>query len=353
MSGAYLGIEIGGTKLQVGAGRGDGSPLWALERAAVEAKHGAQGILATIERLAKPLIAKYSVSAAGIGFGGPVNAHEGKVVKSHHIAGWADFALADWCQRTLGVPAVVANDADTAGLAEARFGAGRGYNPVFYITVGTGIGGGLVIDGKIYSGHGAGAAEIGHLRPGLQSTSPEQNLESHAAGWGIAAAAQARLSDPMSLKLDELKGGTPPRGPEDLRQRLIDIEEAEEQDARDLLVRCDGQPELLTAKLVGEAAAQGNGIAQEILRHAWQALGWGIAQMITLTSPQAVVIGGGVSLLGRELFFDPLAREVERYVFPPYTGSYRILPAALGEEMVVYGALALAADRAGDALNPS
>jgi glucokinase len=340
----YLGIEIGGTKLQLGVGAGDGTPPVAVERTQVVASEGSAGILANVERLALPLIKKHAVRAIGIGFGGPIDRSAGRVVKSHHVSGWSNFPLVQWSQTTLGLPTVVANDADVAGLAEARFGAGRGYDPVFYITVGTGIGGGLILNGQIYSGAGPGAGELGHLRPGLQSESPEQNLESFAAGWGIAAAIQSRLSDTRSFRLDELRAGTAPRRPEDVRQRLIEVEEADEEDAADLLARCGGSPERLTAQIVGQAARDGNRLALEVLRHAWQALGWGIAQMITLLDPAAVVIGGGVSLLGEELFFEPLRREVKRYVFPPYLGIYRIVPSALGEEVVLYGALALAAD---------
>ena len=94
---------------------------------------------------------------------------------------------------SLGVPAKVENDCDAAALAEARYGAGRGANPVFYVTVGTGIGGGLVVDGRIYRGSGHGAAEIGHLRPGLDCDDAEAIVEANAAGWGIAASARRAL----------------------------------------------------------------------------------------------------------------------------------------------------------------
>lgn len=338
----FLGIEIGGTKLQVAAGKGDGSRFLALQRVPVVASDGAAGILASIERLALPLVKQHSIQGVGIGFGGPINSARGTAVKSHHVAGWDDFPLVDWSQNTFRVPAVLANDADAAGLAEARFGAGQGANPVFYITVGTGIGGGLILNRQIYCGSGGGAAELGHLRVGLGADSPDQILESFAAGWGIAAAAQARLAQPRSYRIDDLRASSRSRRPDDLRQRLIEVEEADEEDEADLLARCEGRIESLTTRLVGQAAAEGNRIALGVLRHAWQALGWGIAQMITLVAPQVVVIGGGVALMGEKLFFDPVRREVERYVFPPFAGSYQIVPASLGEEVVLHGALALA-----------
>ena len=342
----FLGIEIGGTKLQLGVGAGDGSPLVALERFEVQTERGATGILERILETAPALIERHSVRAVGVGFGGPGDVREGRVIKSHHIGGWKDFRIADWCRQKFSLPAFVANDADTAGLAEARFGAGQGASPVFYITVGTGIGGGLILDGQIYRGSGLGAAELGHLRPGLHADRPEETIESFAAGWGIAAAAQARLAGPVTHRLNPLRSELRFRRPEDVRQRLIEVEEADEEWAADLLERCEGQAELLTAKQVAEAAAAGNHLAQEVLGRAWQALGWGIAQMITLVAPQVVVIGGGVSLMGEDLLFKPLREEVARYVFPPFLDRYRVVPAALGEEVVLHGALALAAGAA-------
>lgn len=337
-----LGIEIGGTKLQVGVGNPDGSPLSELARFEVDARRGAAGILEQISATVPGMIARHGASAIGCGFGGPVDIDAGRVVKSHHVVGWTDFPLVEWLERQFGLPAIVANDADTAGLAEALFGAGRGANPVFYITIGTGIGGGLIVDRQIYRGNGAGAAEIGHLRPGLQSDHPDANLESFAAGWGIAAAAQQRLLDRATHHINVLAAGKKPRRPDELRQRLIEIEEADEEHVADLLDRCGGQSDQLNTKMIGEAAAAGNQLALDILRRAWQALGWGIAQMITLVAPERIVIGGGVSLLGEELLFRPLRAEVDRYVFPPLAGTFEIVPAALGEEMVVHGALALA-----------
>ena len=103
----------------------DKAVLTALRRADVRPADGADGIRRQIEQIAAPLIREHQVKAVGFGFGGPVDAAAGRIVKSHHVAGWDGFPLADWCRETLGVPAGVANDADMAGLGEARFGAGR------------------------------------------------------------------------------------------------------------------------------------------------------------------------------------------------------------------------------------
>src|SRR6476660_3715834 len=163
----FLGIEIGGTKLQLGLGEGDGK-IAALWRGAVDAAAGADGIRKQIpaavpELLAQAKLKRDQIRGVGIGFGGPVDDATRTVIKSHQIAGWDGFPLADWLGDLLGLPAVLGNDADVGGLAEALFGAGQGLSPIFYITLGSGIGGGFILDGEIYRGCGRGAAEIGHL----------------------------------------------------------------------------------------------------------------------------------------------------------------------------------------------
>jgi glucokinase len=132
---------------------------------------------------------------------------------------------------------------------------------------------------------------------------------------------------------------------EEVRRRLADAEQTGKEYSADLLHRAGGDLDALTAKMVAQAAADGNEIAREVLNHATQALGWAIAQVITLLAPGVVVVGGGVSLSG-EQFFAPLREQAARYVFPPLAGSYEIAPARLGELVVVHGALALAAESA-------
>ena len=313
----FLGIEIGGTKLQLGVGEGDGGAAAAMERRAIDPQRGAQGILEQIAELAPPLIRAHHVQAIGIGFGGPVDAAAGIVMKSHQVAGWEHFRLTDWCLERFGLAAYLENDCDAAGLAEARFGAGRGAKVVLYVTVGSGIGGGLVTEGEIFRGQGRGAAEIGHLRPGVQAVWPDQTVESIASGWGIAAAVQTRLADATSIAADAI----------------------------DLLKRCGRVPARLTTEIIVRAAGDGNLLAAEALAQATQVLGWAIAQAITLVGADAVVLGGGVSHAPAELFLEPVRRAAAQYVFPPFAESYRIVPATLGESVVVHGALATAARR--------
>jgi glucokinase len=261
------------------------------------------------------------VRGIGYGFGGPLDLAAGRTITSHQVAGWDDFPLVQWTRDTLGVPAVLNNDCDAAALAEARFGAGTGKKIVFYVTVGTGVGGGLVIDGNIHRGSRGVAAEIGHLRPGLLGDGSASTVEAAAAGPGIVANARAAIERQANAAGRDVTG---------------------EASQLDRLVGCD--PAKLTARDIFVAASQGNAIATDAIATAMRTLGWAIAQTITLVAPDVVVIGGGVSLAGEAAFFTPLRLEVGRYVFPPLRDACEIVPAALGEEVVVHGALAAARD---------
>lgn len=339
----FLGIEIGGTKLQLAVGDGTSAQLTEVVRHDVDASRGAVGILEQIETSTLILKQKYPLQRIGIGFGGPVNSKTGIVTKSHQIHGWDGIALVNWCQQAFQLPAVLGNDCDVAALAEARYGAARGTSRSFFITVGTGVGGGMVLDGKLQGAGRPAIAEIGHLRPGLHEDNPELTVESLCAGPAIAGAVVARITGQVSRPLESLRRHWHGSKSE-LRLRIADQRRTEEEYIADLLQRCDQDPQDLTAKMISIAAQEGNIIAREAILHACQVLGWAIAQVITLTAPECIVIGGGVSLMGEELFFEPLREEVARYVFPPLRSSYQIVPAQLGELVVLPGAIALAAE---------
>lgn len=292
----YLGIEIGGTKLQLGIGEGDGK-LLGLWRGVVDPTAGSEGIRRQIvnalpELLSQCGLSKCHLHGVGIGFGGPVDDATHTVIKSHQIAGWDGFPLADWIGDVVGVPAVLGNDADVAGLAEALHGAGKGLSPIFYITIGSGIGGGLIIDGEIYRGCGRGAAEVGHLVFFCREDT-RVDLEALASGWAI------------------------------------------EQHAFNAGRR-------LTAEEVANQARQGDVRSLNILSDVLDWLAEALCHVIALLCPRRVVLGGGVSLMGQELLFNPLRNRVNERVFPPFRGLTDIVPATLGETVVVHGAIALA-----------
>lgn len=296
-----LGIEIGGTKLQLGLGTGNGH-IDAVWRGGVDRAAGGEGIRRQIvaalpELLSQTKVDRGQLKAVGVGFGGPTDDATQSVIKSHHIAGWDGFPLAAWLTELLNLPAVICNDADVAGLAEALFGAGKGLSPIFYITVGTGVGGGLIVDGEIYRGVGKGAAEIGHVRPAYPLDDSRRGgiLEDFSAGMGM----------------ERHLGGT------------------------------------LTGKQIAERAVAGDSTCRGILDAATQALAENICTVIKLLCPRRVIIGGGVSLVGEELFFEPIRRYVAERGMQALAGLTDIVPAALGEEVVIHGALALARRKLG------
>lgn len=312
----YLGIEIGGTKSQLGLGRGDGE-LLGLWRGTVDVAAGGDGIRRQIvgavpELLASAGVNRGELKGVGVGFGGPVDDATRSVIKSHQIAGWDGFPLADWLGEALALPAVLGNDADVAGLAEALFGAGKGLSPVHYMTIGSGIGGGLILDGQIHRGTGRGAAEIGHLKVRDPRT-PDGRLEvlEHiASGWAIGRYARERAAaDPA---------------------------------AGAVLIARAGARDQITAQTVGEMVTVGDPLAVRVLGTALDALADAICAAIVLVCPRRVVIGGGVSLIGERHFFEPLRERITGRVFPPFAGLTDVAPAALGEAVVVHGALALA-----------
>ncbi len=262
--GWLLGIEIGGTKLQLGLGRRDAG-LQVLERRSVEPSDGAAAILDQIKRTFRFLLDKNSLSASdvrgvGVGFGGPVDTARGRTLNSFQVSGWTDFPLAGWIKDHLGVSAVaIANDADTAGLAEARLGAGVGCSPLLYLTIGSGIGGALIVDGQIYRGAGMGALEIGHLEVlDRAAAGPRMvQLEEISSGWGIAGAARV-------LALEQKKTG---------RTDWI------------VLTSAGGDPASITAERVALAAIEGDAQAEAVLDRARRALAFALRQAVALLAP--------------------------------------------------------------------
>jgi len=318
-----LGIEIGGTKLQLGIGHGLGS-LRAIARLGVEPSGGAQGILSQIESalpafLRTTDLAPREIKAVGIGFGGPVDTAQCRTITSYQVAGWDQFPLARWVRDHLDIPQVVLeNDSDSAGLAEARFGAGSGHSPLLYTNIGSGIGGSLILDGHIDRGCGNGALEIGHL--GVIVDTPQGpslvELEQVAAGWAIARSAQIEA------------------------KRLLD----QGRDDWIVLSQALGQPERITAEHVARAEQAGDVTATSILDRARSAVAFALTQAVTLLAPSRIVLGGGVSLIGEAHWLLPIRQLVNQNVFEPFRGHFEIVAAALGEEVVVHGALALARD---------
>jgi glucokinase len=300
----YLALEIGGTKLQVCAGTGDGQIL-ARHRFTVERRAGGKGIRRQIEAVLPELLAAWAPRGLGVGFGGPVRWREGVIARSHHIEGWHDYPLAEWLTRRTGLPARVDNDGNVAALGEARFGAGRGFGTVLYVTLGSGVGGGLVVDGKIFHGAVPGEVEIGHLRLDAGGAI----VEERCSGWAVDRRIRREVEAHPDSALARLVGKAPPG--------------------------CE-------AKHLRPALAQGDRLAETILGETMQTLAFALSHAVHLLHPEVIVIGGGLALLG-----EPLRAALAARLAPLLMGAFlpgpRIALAALAEDAVPAGALALAA----------
>ncbi len=302
MNQGALAIEIGGSKLQIVRGDSAGC-IQERFRFAVDAHRGADDIRSHIERTLSQVQAKHKLDAIGVGFGGPVDWRTGCVYTSHHVPGWAGFKLGDWLNSISGVPVAVDNDANVAALAEARLGAGRSGNPVFYVTLGSGVGGGLVVDDNIYHGATPGEAEIGHVRLERDGTT----VESRCAGWAV----DRRIRDAVK------------RQPSGCLAGLVHGRTG-----------CE-------ARYLKAAVEAGDETAVRILTQEAEDLAYGLSHVVHLLHPESIVLGGGLSLLGQPLR-DAVAVALPRFVMDAFKPGPDVLLTALGEDAVPVGALLLA-----------
>lgn len=303
-----IGIEIGGTKLQIVTGTASGE-IARQHRFNIDRTAGAEGIRQQISLTLQNIQHETKIDAIGVGFGGPLDHRSGTTIRSHQIAGWDDFPLADWLREQAGTDHVwVDNDANTAALAEARHGIGRGHDTVAYLTLGSGAGGGLVQRGQIYHGGGAGEFEIGHLRLTLSG----DTVESRCAGWAVNARIRALATDHPDSLLAELTR--------------------------------DSQND--EAKQLRPAIDRGDRLAIELLGHIAQDLAFALSHLTHIAHPNIIVIGGGLSLIGEPLRAS-VASQMPHLLMAAMRPGPQVALAALGEDVVPVGALLLA----GQALN--
>ena len=298
----FIGIEIGGTKLQVVSSH---SPphIEQRYRASVDSKLGATGILDEIQKGLASLTAQQRATAVGIGFGGPVDWMTGQIACSHQIAGWDGVNLGTWITEQCQAPVLIDNDANVAGLAEATYGAGKEFNPVFYVTLGSGVGGGLICDGKIYHGTFPGESEIGHLRLNREGLI----LEHSCSGWAVDKKIMTAIE-------------------KDPHGRLASHFQA-----------LDGPP----ASALGPALVEKDPAALSILRSTAEDLALGLSHVIHLQHPETIVLGGGLSLLGKPLQL-AVAEALPQYLMQIMLPPPALQLSALNEDVVPIGALVLA-----------
>jgi glucokinase len=309
-----LGIDIGGTNLVVGSVAEDGSALRALESEPTHAEAGQSDVLDRLITLAQRTIERTrrevrgaEIIGVGVGAPGPLDTKSGIVLLTPNL-GWVNLPLRQIIHERLGLPAALDNDANCAVLGEWWMGAARGTKNAIGITIGTGIGGGIIVDGKLYHGASDCAGEIGHTTIDTEGRRCKCGnygcLEAYASGPNIALRAVEELKAGAVSRLADYVGG-------DLRQ--------------------------VTAQTVYQAAHDGDGLALEVVNDTAKFLGVGIANLLNVFNPEVVVVCGGVTLAGDRLF-DPLRREVARRAFKPAVSVCRIVPCELSGTAGVYGA---------------
>jgi glucokinase len=313
-TGEALGIDVGGTKINALRVARDGTIVDRSD--APTPADDEERTLATMVELAQELRTP-DVLAVGIGAAGMVDATDGVLRFAPNLA-WRDLSIASRVRGALGLPCQVDNDANTAAYAEYRFGAGRGYRHVLLVTVGTGIGGGIVSDGRLFRGANGFAAEIGHIivEPGgpLCGCGNRGCWEQLASGRAIDRMGREAASADEGSTLRRLAGG-------DLEQ--------------------------VSGRHVTEAARQGDEVALRIFAEAGRRLGEGIAGLVNILDPQVVVVGGGAIVAG-DLLLDPARASFQEAVEgPDHRPRVPLVAAELGNDAGAVGAAALALEELG------
>ena len=313
-----VGVDIGGTNVVVGTMPEDGSRVLGLRKERTLVTDGPDAVVEQIARMVKASLAEartalggtaLEVAGVGIGAPGPLDTTNGIVLLTPNL-GWRNFPLRDRVRDAVGFPAALDNDANCAIFGEWWRGAAAGADIVVGLTIGTGIGGGIVFGGEIFHGASDIAGEIGHMT--IDSTGRRCKcgnygcLEAYASGTAIAERA-----------VEGLESGALSR----------------------LAAYVDGDLRAITAQIVYDAARDGDEYALEVIHDTARFLGAGVANLLNIFNPEIVVICGGVTAAGDRLF-KPLASEVARRAFRPAVERCRIVPGSLLGTAGVYGAVA-------------
>jgi len=316
---SVVGVDIGGTKIMTALFSTDGRILDRDVRSTLTG----EGVDAVIGRLLSAIDSILNGSRMGssqlgaivIACAGGIDTGRGVVVTpSPNMPGWTDIPLADIVQKKFGTNTFLVNDASAAALGEHRYGAGMGVNNLVLITLGTGIGGGIITDGRLYLGAVGGAGEIGHMS--IDVNGPKCGcgntgcLEMLASGTAVAGDAVRRIHQGEKSSLSEM---------------------------------VSGKIESITAEMVGRAARNGDKLSRDVVARAAFYLGIGMVNVVNIFNPEMIVIGGGMAELG-DMIIEPGRRMVAERAFSISSRVVRIVTAQLGNEAGVYGAAAYALD---------
>ncbi|MDP2718861.1 MAG: ROK family protein [Dehalococcoidia bacterium] len=311
-----LGIDLGGTKILTALVNPEGEII-ARDHSITPASQGQEAVIQSIldstDRVIDEAdIANADISAIGIGAPGLSDPQKGILYTSPNLPGWRDVPLRDIIEKELGAPTFLINDANAAAFGELKYGAGAGSRNFIYITVSTGIGGGIIIDGKIYSGSRGMAGELGHMT--IKDDGPLCNCgntgcwETLASGTALAREARTSIDGRAETSILKLAGG--------------DIGK-------------------VNAEVIHRAALQGDSLAKELIARAGYYLGVGLANLINIFNPEKIVIGGGLSNIG-DMLLRPAFEEAGKRAFKPAMDSLRFSRAELGKNSGVIGAAAFA-----------
>ena len=305
--GTIIAVDIGGTHLRAALYEPENTQPLVHERVQTHADQ--PGVYGRMQALIETIWPKDGgVKAIGIASPGPLDPHTGYILKTPNIGEWHNFPLGPSLSEHFHVPAFLDNDANLAALGEWKFGAGRGHRDVLYLTVSTGIGGGVIADDRLLQGYHGLATELGHT-----IIDPDGPL----CSCGFAGHLEAFSSGPAIVKyvIGELQGGA---------DSVLKIETG------------------LSARVIADAAIHGDALAISAYRRAGEYLGIGVASFLHAFDPSIVIFGGGVSQVG-PLLFDPFHASLKKRVFHPrYLEGLKIEMAALGDDAGLLGALALA-----------
>jgi glucokinase len=307
------GADLGGTKIHTVIAKADGEVLGE-DRRPTEAVEGPDAVIARIASSVRAAcdragVAVESVAGAGISSPGPCDPKRGVVTNAPNLPGFHDVHITRLVSEALGLPVLLENDANAAAYGELCFGAGRGKRHIVYVTLGTGIGGGIIIDGKIYEGASGAAGEVGHII--IDPDGPPCNcgargcVEALASGPAIAREAKRAIADGRSPIMAQLAGGARPN-----------------------------------AELVLRAAQQGDDVARDIIQRAGHSLGIGLIGVLNCLNPEALILGGGLIGLG-DLYLEPAINTAKSAAFEQIMADVTITIAALGERSGALGAAAL------------
>jgi len=316
-----LAIDIGGTKIFTAIISSEGQVI-ARERCPTLAGAGVQSVINRLFSTIDSLLSVNNIdlsrlNSISIAAAGAIDSERGMVTSSPNLPGWRDIPLRDIVRERYQVSTFLLNDASAAALGEYRFGAGRGISNLIYLTVSTGIGGGIIINGKLYLGSCGSAGEIGHMT--IDVNGPKGScgntgcLEMLASGTAIAREARSRINQGGKSSLVEMVAG-----------KMEDI----------------------TAEKVGVAAQGGDSLALGVITEAATYLGVGMVNLVNIFNPEMIVVGGGVVKIG-DLLLDTARRVVMERAFQVSAQAVRIVPAQLGDEAGVFGAAAFALQQKG------